>query len=506
MIDERKIPWRHTAKAIWLFLTGKASRRAGGGAVAALVMLVGVYTGAQAGQPAFPGALGFGATATGWRGGAIIEVSNLDDKGPGSLRACAEDRTRAKICVFTVSGTIVLDTAIFIASNTYIAGQTAPGGGIQLKIGKSLQSPLFIRDAHDVLVRFVKLRPGESARPSPNIDGITILNGENVYLDHLSIAFGTDENVNIHVNRRPARNITIANSIVALGLDHTNHPKNKHSKGALICSDEGSTYECGRISLVGNLFAHNRDRNPDIKGTDTGPVEVINNVFYNAISQFGEFYDLIGNTRINYIGNVALQGPSTRRTNRPAAIEAFDWEDKYTIEIFEKDNLNLVRPHCAGSQEIQVVDENALPHIVDHPLEPLATMPIAASATLDHVLKTAGSKRPGDTEPDALDRQIVSDVLACKGKVIDDPEEVGGWPQIRQENAKADLDRDGMPDDWESANGLDPHDSGDAWTVADGKGWPNIEIYLSTLAGDFAAASTPGPAPTGYAESTGAPR
>ena len=83
----------------------------------------------------------------------------------------------------------------------------------------------------------------------------------------------------------------------------------------------GGTGECGRISLLRNLFAHNRDRNPDVKGTSIGPVEIVNNVFFNPRSEFGEFYDDEGDLRVNYIGNTALSGPSTRKSSAPYAVD-----------------------------------------------------------------------------------------------------------------------------------------------------------------------------------------
>ena len=80
-----------------------------------------------AAQPAFPGAVGYGRDATGWRGGRIIAVTTLDDEGPGSLRACAEAEG-PRICIFRIAGTIVVSRPIFVESHVYIAGQTAPGG------------------------------------------------------------------------------------------------------------------------------------------------------------------------------------------------------------------------------------------------------------------------------------------------------------------------------------------------------------------------------------------
>src|SRR3954464_10083935 len=83
--------------------------------------------------PAFPGAEGFGANTPGGRGGKVLFVTNLDDSGPGSLRAaCEADGPRTVI--FRVSGTIALKKPIIITRPFLtIAGQSAPGDGICLR-------------------------------------------------------------------------------------------------------------------------------------------------------------------------------------------------------------------------------------------------------------------------------------------------------------------------------------------------------------------------------------
>jgi pectate lyase len=275
----------------------------------------GMSAAAGAQMPAFAGADGFGRNATGWRGGAVIKVANLNDGGPGSLRACAED-SRPRVCVFDVAGTIEVDSTIEVGSNVYLAGQTAPGDGVQLRLRRSPERPMMVRAANDVVIRHLRLRPGPSRESSGNVDAIGIFDSHDVILDHLSLQWATDELLDIATLRGSAFDITVQDSLLAWGLDFANHPKGKHSKGALICVMEGRG-ECGRISLVRNLFAHNRDRNPDVNGTSIGPVEIVNNVFYNPRSEFGEFYDHEGDLRVNYIGNTTLSGPSTRRSEPP---------------------------------------------------------------------------------------------------------------------------------------------------------------------------------------------
>ena len=430
----------------------------------------------------FPGAQGYGAGATGWRGGEIFYVTSLEDNGEGTLRSCARNGNRPRVCLFAISGTIGLDSTIRLGSNLYIAGQTAPGDGIQLVLRESQDTPLVMKDVTDIVIRSLKVRPGPSPLPSPNVDGITIEDAQNIYLDRLSLMFATDENFNIHVSDGTAADITISRSILALGLDRANHPKGRHSKGALICSDQGRNNACGRITIWQNLFAHNRDRNPDLNATSIGPVEVINNVFYNPISQFGEFYNLVGETSISYVGNVALSGPSTN-SRTPPALEAFEWED-YAFRIFAEDNLATMRRRCRAERPFDVLGPDAEALRVDAPTEPLQAVAIPASEALEHVLSTAGDRLPSAREPDALDARVIADVRNCTGDVIDAVDEVGGWPEIATVAGPADTDRDGLPDDWERARGLDPAALTDVWADDGSTGLPLIEAYLAERAGD----------------------
>ena len=450
-------------------------------ALAAVLACAGLGEGASASGSAFPGAVGYGADADGWRGGRLIAVTNLADRGAGSLRACAE-ADGPRLCIFRVAGTIRLSAPIMVRSDVYIAGQTAPGGGVQLRLGQSTHGPLIVKNAHDVVVRFLKLRPGGGPQPHL-IDALTVENAQRVYLGNLSMAFATDETFNVHVSSSTAQDITLADSILAFSLDHAGHPSGAHSKGALICSGEGKGNQCGRISLIRNLFAHHRDRNPDVKATAIGPVEVLNNVFYDPISQFGEFYTLLGDLRVVYHGNVALTGPSTTSRAR-TAVEAFVTDPARLLQIDAADNLAFGGKDCPRAVPMPILDAAAQKHLSPTAV-PTSFAPVAASRTVAEVTKRAGDRLPQGQAPhqDALDRRVLRDVATCAGRVIDRPSEVGGWPRIATAAAPPDRDADLLPDAWEAAHpALDPDRPDDPWTKV--AGTAAIELWLADLAGD----------------------
>lgn len=447
----------------------------------ALALQVCIASNAQAEKSAFPGAFGYGANATGWRNGEVIYVSTLDDTGPGSLRDCVE-RDAPRICVFSVSGTIELDSELKIGPDVYIAGQTAPGQGIQLRLRDGFRSPVLIKNSNDVVIRFLKVRPGAAERQTPSVDAITIENSKRVYIDHLSLMFATDELLNVHVSGGVSGDITVANSILAFGLEDANHPNGRHSKGALICSHEGNENQCGRITLARNLFAHNRDRNPDLKGTDLGPIELINNVFYNFGSQNGEFYDFLGNLGVNYIGNVSIAGPDSRKPP-PAMIETITSDGETAISVFADDNRVMT---CPGGETQNVLNLTAETTVLDAPSGEIVSPVRPSSETLEMVLASVGDQIDTRRAPDAIDQMVIFHVKTCDGRIIDQVDDIGGWTEIESLNAESDRDGDGLPDDWERRRPwLDPDNPDDAQANMPASGYSNIEFYLASRAGDI---------------------
>ena len=181
--------------------------------------------------PAFPGAEGAGAYATGGRAGTVFRVTNLNPKGPGSLADAVSQPNR--IIVFTVSGTIDLAAGAkrrgsieIDQPNITIAGQTAPGDGICIKGGA-----LHIA-AGNVIVRYLRVRRGFNVIGDQN-DSINIKGDfQDVIIDHMSAAWATDENMTL----TNANRVTAQYSIAAEGLDYfnPNESPNRHSEAFFV--------------------------------------------------------------------------------------------------------------------------------------------------------------------------------------------------------------------------------------------------------------------------------
>ncbi|KAI1825310.1 fibronectin [Xylaria intraflava] len=396
---------------------------------------------------AFPGAEGFGRNAVGGRTGSVYHVTTLDDSGTGSLRDAVSEENR--IVVFDVGGTINITDRIVVSKNIYIAGQTAPGDGIAV-YGNGFSWS----NADDAIVRYIRLRmgkPGDSGK-----DDVTIAEGQNMIFDHVTTTWGRDETFSISGD---VTNVTIQNSIIGQGLD-------THSCGGLMQTDGG-------ISLFRNLYIDNKTRNPKVKGVN----DFQNNVVYNWGGGGGYIAgDSDGQSYANVINNYFISGPTTSVTAFTRGNENFHG---YVSNNFYDSDRNGVLDGTALCVETTCYsDMDIVTTQFDYPGPTTLLSPEDAVA---YVLDTAGASYP---TRDGVDRHLVSEVQSWgkEGQLISDEtaSPMFGPGYIAGGTKPADTDNDGIPDEWEQANGLDYLDADDAMAIGS-SGYANIEVYLNSL-------------------------
>lgn len=369
---------------------------------------------------------GFGVETIGGGKGKVFKVTNLYDTGTGSLRAALADKS-AKTIVFEVGGTITLSKDLLIQyPNVTIAGETAPSPGITITNGA-----LRVR-TNDVIVRHLRFRVGDNPNgPSPeNRDGIGISGSDDgtyksarVVIDHCSVAWAIDENISTWYKN--VSDITVRYSIVAEGLDHSLHPKGQHSTGLLI----GDYTQ--KAAVIGNLFAHNRWRNPYMKGATSSMI--VNNYIYDP----GDDTQLVndaynaGPAYANTIGNVFKPGPSTNTATAFAHITGV----AAGTQLYYNDNV------AENGKEFWIYGTSP---VVTQPLNMALNLTIRPSAEVpDFVLTNAGA-RPADR--DAVDKRIVNEVTNGTGSIIDSPTQVGGLPVTAKTTRKLSVPSDPLGD------------------------------------------------------------
>lgn len=424
--------------------------------------------------PAFPGAEGFGASSLGGRGGRVIEVTHLNDSGPGSFRAAVESEG-PRIVVFRAGGTIELLSEVVITHPFItIAGQTAPGGGITLKTHPTnTRSALTIaRGCHDMIIRHLRSRPGphtgfpkakagKEADSSEVKDALQILGARNVIIDHCSFSWATDEVVSTFYD---SQDITIQWCIIAEALNKSRPDQQLPGKGLLIGSKGGQ-----RISVHHNLLVHNVGRNPLIKAG--GVVDVVNNVVLAPTTVAMAIDAELAHSPANFVGNYVLAPKADGLAHGLAVVGSG------TFSLFLQDNFGPRRQQPGLAEDLFInPSNNGRRWITNQRHEAPLVTTMKATEAFDRVLAGAGCTRP---VRDAVDERIINDVRQQWTRVVNNPSEVGGWPELAAGMASPDSDHDGMPDAWEKQHGLNPADIADAAKDVDGDGYTNIEEFLN---------------------------
>ena len=433
---------------------------------------VGAAPGAEAlAVPAFPGAEGAGAHTVGGRGGRVIQVTNLDDSGPGSLRAAVE-AAGPRTVVFRVAGTIRLQSQLKIKEPYItIAGQTAPGGGIALR-----DYQLSI-DADQVILRFLRVRLGDTA--GREMDAIGSRYHKNIIIDHCSASWSVDECVSVY----RSKDVTVQWCLISESLRESVHGKGAHGFGGI--------WGGQRVSYHHNLLAHHSSRNPRIAGGNPAVqwVDLRNNVIYNW--GYNSVYGGEGDVRINLVNNVFKPGPATREKVRTRLANPYkDDEGPQGLERWWiADNLVVGAPDVTADNWLGVHPAKDLPLErlrADGPFEIAPVRTDSAALAYRRVLDHVGAILP---HRDAHDARIIKEVASGTATyggtygegsgIIDSQKTVGGWPHLAPGQPPADTDRDGMPDAWESQHALNPADPADGPTDRDNDGYTNLEEFLN---------------------------
>ncbi|MBO5618819.1 MAG: pectate lyase [Paludibacteraceae bacterium] len=435
---------------------------------------------------AFPGADGGGKYTTGGRGGMVVHVTSLEDdiNDRGSLRY-ALSLPGARTIVFDVSGTINLKRQLEISEGTVtIAGQTAPGDGICIA-----GFPVVIKTSN-VIIRFLRFRMGDQNKVEG--DALTINDRRNIIIDHCSFSWSTDECVSVYGNT----NFTLQYCFITESLRQSVHIKGNHGYGGIWGGTNASFHH--------NLLAHHDSRNPRfdhdyVNSRCAGPIDYVNNVIYNwggNSAYGGEGTNKgAGGRHINMVNNYYKYGPATSKKYRIVnpTTKCGDNCGKSPGGTVEPGKFYITGNYVDGSSAVtkdnwQGVDPDEVSKLSQCKATARWTDGLTmldneqtAEAAFETVLAKAGCS----LHRDAVDLRIVQEVKNRGGKLVNSPDEAGGYPTLASKTAPVDTDHDGMPDEWEDANGLDKNNLSDGKIYTLDDKYTNLEVYLNSLVQDL---------------------
>lgn len=392
---------------------------------------------------AFPGAYGFGASATGGRGGTVYHVTNLNDSGDGSFRDAVSSGNRT--IVFDVGGYVVLQSPVSVASNVTIAGQTAPGDGIGLMGGE-----VSFSGKTNIIVRNVRFRQG-NLDPLTGKSAVNIGKGSNIIFDHCSFEYGQWDTL----DAVGTVNFTVQNSILA-------NP---------IGQQFGAHVETGPSTFYRNLWVNGHNRQPLSKDN----TQYINNIVYDYQAGYTS-----GNTggyfSHDIVNNYFISGPATTSPNN-AYYQMNNKQSVYAVGNYLDTNedgvLNGVEKNIVGSSLV-------------------LTQPWSSTTTTIPTLSTAEAfpsvvAFSGAFPRDEVDAFVVSDVnsIGTQGRLYKDQSVTGlenqGYGTLAPGSPFPNASGDGIADYWAAAYGMSTTDPSQGNLYYGDTGYTNLEVYFNSL-------------------------
>ena len=510
-----------------------------------LTAALAVTASAQEQIPAFPGAEGHARYITGGRGGEVRHVTNLNDSGEGSLREALKG-DKPKTIVFDVSGYIDLKSQLDITSNTTIAGQTAPEPGVTLRY-----YTVYFGKCDNVIVRYIRFRRSQVKDVNDGADATWGRKRNQIMLDHCSFSWSIDEVASFYDNNNFTMQwCYIAESLTNPGHSKGAHGYGGIWGGKLASfhhnliahvTNRAPRFNGARYQWDGykdNMYFDQYQWENYVQAEN---VDFRNCVMYNCQSG-SACYGGPGGGQINIVNNYYKAGPSNEKAKTVTKVTVgskdnstpevlygmtsryyingnyvsaagdkaadYDWKgvdyDGGTV-LIDGERYSKDPNHMNGSN-VAYAEKDGVDYVkikLDEPCPAGDVTTHDAETAFSKVLAFGGASLYRDLVDSRYVTEVGTGIATYTGPVtkklgqldfINDPEgeqdeTLPSYPELESKNRLLgyDTDGDGMPDEWEGANGLDPHDGSDANTyTVDSKGWyTNLEVYINSLVEDI---------------------